>query len=379
MRAGFRVEQGDGQASLQQALRGFLKRLLEAGVVEALLVPLRTPSGSVTPALVVDPQLLDQADLLAPVLPVNGAALASQLSVRTPGAVIGAVLRSCELRALLELVKLKQADLQDLILIALDCAGTTRVQSFLKGDKGDGWDKYKALCASPETPDPDLRLACQICERPVFSGAQISIELFGSDPGKEIRISLTAEIGEKLRGPGSLIQFFEESGSPDPDGRAEILDRLAAARMQRRDAEFAEIRARLEGGEGLPGVFAACLNCHNCMRQCPICYCKTCVFDSPVFDHEPVKYINWASQKGACRLPADTLLFHLTRMNHMAVSCVGCGMCTQACPVDLPVGLVFRAVGQRLQDTFDYEPGRSRDEPLPLVTFKVDEWTEIGE
>ncbi len=89
--------------------------------------------------------------------------------------------------------------------------------------------------------------------------------------------------------------------------------------------------------------------------------------------------MHWARHKGAVRLPADSSLFHLTRLNHMGLSCVGCGMCTQACPADLPVGLVFRAIGQRLQQTFDYLPGRSVDETLPLITFKEDEWTELGE
>jgi formate dehydrogenase subunit beta len=89
--------------------------------------------------------------------------------------------------------------------------------------------------------------------------------------------------------------------------------------------------------------------------------------------------VGWANQKGAYRLPSDTMLFHLTRLNHMDLSCVGCGMCTQACPAELPVGLVFRAIGQRVQETFDYVPGRSVDEPLPLVTFKEDEWLEVGE
>jgi formate dehydrogenase subunit beta len=115
------------------------------------------------------------------------------------------------------------------------------------------------------------------------------------------------------------------------------------------------------------------------MTTCPICYCKTCLFKSPIFDHEPVQYMNWARRKGAYRLPSDTMLFHLTRLNHMVLSCIGCGVCTDACPADLPVAQVFRAMGQDVQLVFEYEPGRSVEEPLPLITFQEDEWTEVGE
>ena len=44
-----------------------------------------------------------------------------------------------------------------------------------------------------------------------------------------------------------------------------------------------------------------------------------------------------------------------------------------------PVGRVFRAIGQEVQQVFDYEPGCDVEEPLPLVTFREDEWMEVGE
>ncbi len=363
------VENGD----TLQALQGFLGRLLETGTVDALLVPLRTPYGTVTPGIVTNPEMLAEADPLAPVLPSNGATLAGKLSAREPRAKVGVMLRSCELRALIELVKMQQANLADLVLIAVDCAGTYSVPVFVKkgtGDKGQGlWQElYQLATLQPETSQPEIRAACKICEQPVFDGAQITIELLGSDLSQGIHISLTDELAARL------------GMSPcDANGRAAVVEKLVAARTASRDAAFAEIRARLEGKEGVPGVFAACIRCHNCMEVCPICYCKQCVFKSPIFDHDPMQFIGWAKQKGAYRMPPDTMLFHLTRMNHMALSCVGCGMCTEACPAELPVGLVFRAVNQRLDAAFDYHPGHSVDDPLPLVTFKADEWTEIGE
>ena len=75
----------------------------------------------------------------------------------------------------------------------------------------------------------------------------------------------------------------------------------------------------------------------------------------------------------------DTLLFHLGRMTHMATSCVACGMCEDACPVNIPVGQVFKAVGADLQELFDYLPGRSLQDELPLTTYRLVEFTEMEE
>ena len=77
-------------------------------------------------------------------------------------------------------------------------------------------------------------------------------------------------------------------------------------------------------------------------------------------------------------MPNDTLLFHLTRLNHMVVACVGCGLCTEACPNNIPVADIFRLVGAQVQKLFDYVPGRSLDEELPLTTFKEEELPDIG-
>jgi len=365
MRATIPVENGDTLA----AMRGFLKSLLESGVVEALMVPMRERNGAVTPALVSNPALLDEADPLAPVLAVNGARLVSALSIREPRGHIGAVLRSCEIRALIELVKLQQASLEDLLIIGLDCAGTYTLTDYMKMVQDDpDAEPWRELYADPLADRP-LRDACRMCERPLPENADVVIQLLGADLNAGIPITLPDELGERLG--LTPAQSVEQAFQP---ARAE---KLIAVRTAARDAAFAEIRQRLASPDGLTELFAACIRCHNCMINCPICYCKTCLFRTPAFDHEPAQYMTWALRKGATRLPSDTLLFHLTRLNHMSTSCVGCGMCTDVCPSEIPVGRVFRAVGEKTQAIFDYEPGRSVEEPLPVATFREDELAEV--
>jgi formate dehydrogenase subunit beta len=372
MRAVIPVKNGDTLA----AVRGFLKRLLETGVVDALLVPMETSAGTVTPALVAEPDLLDAANPLAPVMGLNAARVAGHVSIREPRGHIGVVLRPCELRALVELVKLQQASLEDLVTVGIDCLGTYDVPVYSAIRAANGGLDMAAMLAAVQSGDPApqegyiFRDACQMCEKlhVEAGGADVVLELFGADLTTGVPITLPNEVAEKL-----------ELASEGENGRrAEVVEKVVSARTQARDACFAEIRGQLEQ-EGIEGVFAACVRCHNCMTVCPLCYCKQCLFKSHVFDHEPIQYVNWAQRKGACRLPADTMLFHLTRLNHVALSCIGCGMCTSCCPAELPVGLVFRAIGDHVQETFNYVPGRNIEEPLPLVTFREDEWIEVGE
>ncbi|MEE8389469.1 MAG: 4Fe-4S dicluster domain-containing protein [Anaerolineae bacterium] len=359
------------------AVRGFLKQLLEADVVDALLVPMETPAGTITPALVTDPDLLDVANPLAPVMGLNAARVTGHVSVREPRGRIGAVLRPCELRALVELVKLQQVNLDDLVTIGVDCLGTYDVPVYTAMHGKDGVDMTPLLEAaqSGELVAEDeilLRDACQMCEKPHVEKADVVLELFGADLATGVPVTLTDEVA-------SLLAEKMELSPAEGDGQRDtVVEKIVASRTQVRDARFEKIRQQLDQ-EGIEGVLAACVRCHNCMTVCPICYCKTCLFKSPVFDHEPAQYMNWAHRKGAYRLPADTMLFHLTRLNHMVLSCIGCGMCTSACPADLPVTQVFRAIGQQVQEVFEYVPGQSVEDPLPLVTFREDEWMEVGE
>ena len=78
-------------------------------------------------------------------------------------------------------------------------------------------------------------------------------------------------------------------------------------------------------------------------------------------------------------MPADAMLFHITRMNHMGLSCVGCGLCSDACPNDVDVFSLFRTVASKAQKDFGYAPGLNIEDELPLAVYKEEEFQTIGE
>jgi len=360
-----------------ETLRVFFRDLLEKGVVETLLIPKKLPSGDgYCQTLIHDPEMLIDANPLAPTLPVQSARIVSHLTITDPGRKIGAVLKPCEIRAVIELVKFLQVKLDRLTVIGVDCLGTYEPSDYaeMSREKGEEVSITRGLLkgAKEGRIEPqdgnNLRLACQICEYPSPQNADILIGLFGHDPQKEIFFHVTDQLASELAEKGILATT--DGGSPSRDS---VIERLTEERIKRRDEVFDAFRSQTKNLGDLMDALSTCIRCHNCMVACPICYCKECVFRTPTLEHKADQFLRWADRKGGIRMPTDTLLFHLIRLSHMVTSCIGCGLCDSACPNDLPVATLFRAVGHKVQALFDYVPGRSVDEEPPVATFREDE------
>lgn len=357
------------------AFQAFLAWVLESQRVDALLVPCRLPSGnSVAQVLVGSPEMLDSASPLAPVMPVSSARIVSDITKVAPaGDRLGVLLRPCELRALVELVKLQQARLDNLVLIGIDCFGTYRPNDYEEeARKGSSpLERLLGRMARGEE-DPLLREACQVCEHPFPTGADVTVGLWGMELEEEILLLPQSSQGEEL------LKGLEPGDSARAEKREEAIAQLVKKRIENRDRLFQKTLEEAHGPEKLLAVLSRCVNCHNCRRVCPLCYCRECFFDSPTFEWEADRYLDWARRRGALRMPTDTLLFHLTRMNHVAACCVGCGLCSDACPNDVPVFPLFRLVAARTQEVLGYVPGRSLEDELPLSTFREAEFEEVG-
>ncbi|NVL92236.1 MAG: formate dehydrogenase, partial [Desulfobacterales bacterium] len=116
-----------------KAVRKLLTMLLKQRIVDFLLVPQEISHGrSLVQTLVKDPTHLDRANPFSPVMPMNSATIVSQLTADKPGKKLGVVLKPCEIRALIELTKLGQASLEDLIIVGTDCLGTYEVEDYAK-------------------------------------------------------------------------------------------------------------------------------------------------------------------------------------------------------------------------------------------------------
>ena len=352
----------------KKGIISFLKSLLEKGIVTQALVPMRVPTGtSFAYILTKDPNILENCEPIAPVMPIQGARIVSKLTKKGPlKGVTAVILRPCELRALRELVKLKQAQLDGLLTISFDCPGVFPLKSYLNGHREQMDEVFWQAIDKCELEG--ARPVCSICY--LFSGELADLEIgFGGITSDAFSLTPHSEIGEKaLRELG-----YEEASL---EGRQEYLAALREKREIKRKEFFKEFRSQVEGPEGIMSVLANCINCHNCMRVCPVCFCRECFFDSDALKVSPEDYMMRAERKGGLRFMPDTLLFHLGRMNHMSLCCVSCGMCEDACPVFVPVARLFALVADETQNMFHYIPGRDLEEPIPYLDYQEEELKE---
>jgi formate dehydrogenase subunit beta len=360
----------------EEAIVGFLKSLLEKGIVEAIMIPKALPSkDGFVQTLIRNPDKLNEVGVLSPTMPVQSARVISNLTVKNLEKKVAAVLKACEIRAAVELAKFLQVKLDHLYLIGIDCPGTFEVADYAKMvQEGKGGESLtKALLKGMEKGEISppsgyaFRTACQMCEYPVPQ-ADIILRLFGYKADQEIGI----EIGDKLEkeiAEKGILSFSEN----EPASRSGVVNKVVAERTKKRDALFQEFKGIVKDLQAFLDRFSTCVRCHNCMVACPICYCKECVFRTAVFEHDGDQFLRWADRKGEIRMPTDTLIFHLIRMSHMVTSCIGCGLCDSACPSRLPVATLFRSVGDRIQKMFQYVPGRDVAEVPPVAAFKEDE------
>lgn len=359
------------------AIRGFFRSILDQESIQAILAPVTlSVKPAVMPTLLATADALDRCDPLSPAFPVNAARVVSRLSRKPIGGKIAVFLRPCEIRAFFELVKLKQGNTEELILIGMDCPGAFRNTDFRRfvcsGDDPSGAFFFHRILENAETFPGGVELAeaCRSCEHFLPDGADIAIGWIGLSDQNHWVISGRTPKGKEL------LQQLKLPETTEPASREPALSRLRDLRIQYRDRMFENTASAVSSLQKLSTYLADCVNCYNCRVACPVCYCRECVFVTDVFDHDPDQVLRWSKRRGMVKLPPDTVFYHLTRLAHMSTACVGCGQCSNACPNDIPVMELFRMVAHGTQGVFDYQAGRRLEDPPPLSVFREKEFPE---
>jgi formate dehydrogenase subunit beta len=378
-------------------LFAFFRRLLTGDVVDGLLMLKKNGSRDYSWALVTDPEELAETNPFVPFIPVNAGRIAKNLTFTEPEARIAIVCRPCEVKALIELTKFEQVHRDNLYIISIDCIGTYEHVDFHHLQKEDpefAQTFLEKTCSGEQSPFPDVsfRKACRLCSsittEPSIVDMQIGyigIErdsfllscekdsaLFrivhgeGDQKRQEQQTPEQASHSETTEDRADLIQEVSAQ-------REKVIEKIRNDRQKFREKELERFGTTVDSLEKISDFLSPCIRCYNCMDVCPICYCKECVFRSPTFSHSSDMIIGWAQRKGAQRMLENTLMFHLTRLNHMATSCIQCGLCSSGCPMDIDVASLFIKTADKVQSLFDYDAGRRYDDSPPVITFREDE------
>ncbi len=362
-----------GKKDTKEEVINIFKKALAESIFDAVLIPAKVPqTDAYSWILLQDETLFEMADPLPPVMTVQGGRALSSFSRNGELELkIAALMRPCEVRAAVELFKLHQIDLNNITLISIDCPGAMPLSDYMSDPK-KSTESFKQISEKWENSQ-SLRSICQVCQRfSVLEGtaSDLHIGLWGEKNKKIIAIP-TSQKGR---------EFLEKLGWEPKDPLEEWKskkDKLVKEKIKKRDTFNTEWQEKIKKTDGFFNELNKCINCHNCMNACPVCYCQQCYFDSPTLNFKPEIHLQKSKEKGALRFPLNTMLFHIGRMSHMILSCVSCGACEDACPVSLPVSQIFSMVGDQTQKEFKYTPGIRREDVLPLQDFTEQEFCEV--
>ncbi len=351
------------------AVKDICKFLLDSGEISGVFsLRITNKKGSVDYGLITDAQYFDDLIPIYPLMPVNAGQILGRFTpMKKP---IAAIVHPCEFRAFIELVKREQGQMDNFLFITYSCGGVFPIKENALGNVQKNINQYWQTVQKSEIPDK-IRPTCKGCEHIAPQNADIFISLIGED-ADNCKIYLNTEKAQKLLNKFEGRKFDKEF---DPG----ILKEILKARKEAGKKLSVDIDTSQTGLNGLIDIFGKCIGCHGCNAVCPICYCTLCDFDSLNYDYNTSILEKELEQKGALRLPPDTLFFHLGRLSHMSFSCVGCGQCSDVCPASIPVASIFKRTGENTAEMFDFVPGRDVNEKIPVMIYKEEEFPELGE
>ncbi|MFX0058139.1 MAG: 4Fe-4S dicluster domain-containing protein [Candidatus Hodarchaeota archaeon] len=276
---------------------------------------------------------------------------------------VGLIARPCDTRAIIELVKIKQVNLENLFIIAFEDRGMvinasremkkvkdidlTQVVKEKIDDKG-----LVLLLKDGKTKEVGLDIAenCSRCLRKVPIVADLGIsDLAIPINSDEIILKVYSDKGDDLLGKSGI---GKKTLPADIKAKQDdILKEIKQKAIEKRAKDLEEWD-KLSQAEKLEKL-QACTACGICIRGCPVCYCVDCI----LMNKKKEKVI-------------DNTTYQLTRIAHVADRCVECGNCDNNCPQHLPLSLYFQSLNDAFKEKFGYTAGENVDD-IPFRSGKA--------
>ena len=359
------------------AVTALLKYALESKMVDAVVAVKRGQDVyDAVPTVVTDPaELLQTAGSLH-----CGTLLMAKLIKKyfdgARNAKIAVTCKGCDVMAFYELAKRNQLNLDNIIMIGLNCGGSVSPVIARKMiadkfevdpnivhkeeiDKGQFIIEYEGGHKGIKIDDLEeegygRRSNCRRCKMKVPRQADLACGnwgVIGDKAGKATFIEVCSDKGAALLSGATGKTVTAEAANPKG---IEIRAKVEGAMLKlgdhwrKRDFEgLGQGKARLQY---IMAESSRCTKCYACVDACPICYCVECSTKKP-----------WYVEPGV--LPVN-FMFHLIRFAHVSDSCVNCGQCEELCPMEIPNALFMHSQQVEIQKMFGYVPGQDLTPPI---------------
>ena len=370
------------------AVTGLLKFALENNIVDGVLaVKKGVDLYDAVPTFITDPADLAET---AGSLHCGTLLLAKLIKKYLNGAQdqrIAVTVKGCDAMGIYELAKRNQVNLDNLLLIGVNCGGSVSPVSARKMirekfgvdpndvvkeeiDKGqfiivtkDGQHKGISMDELEEAGF-GRRSNCRRCKMKIPRQADLACGnwgVIGDKAGKATFVEVCSEKGADLLSRAAKAGAVATEPA-NPKG-IEIRGKVEGAMLKLGDKWRARYFEGLGSGkERLQKMMedsSRCTKCYACIDNCPICYCVECSTKKP-----------YLVPPGVLPVP---FMFHLIRYAHVSDSCVNCGQCEENCPMEIANSLYMHALQTDMEKMFGHTPGV--DMELPVLAL-VEEQAE---
>jgi len=376
------------------AVTSLLKFALESGRVDAVLAVAARDGDRYdgVPVLITDPEeVIETAGSLHCTSPNIARCLKEYLDGAS-SMKIAVVAKPCDAKAIIELAKREQINLNNLLLIGLNCTGTFPsakakrmfrdefevdpadiVAEDIEDNKltirlKDGTEKEKGL-GELEEKGYGRRENCRRCEANIPMMADIACGKWGTTDKNTTFIELYSEKESDFVEAAIEAGYIrvEQPSSDAIETRRKKDESAIELARQWQEKDFASLK-EMSNDEKFDywfGQFSRCIKCYGCRDACPICYCKDCYLEADRGLVPPGE------------VPPD-IMFPMVRITHVMDSCVNCGQCQDVCPMELPLSRLIFLLNRELAGIFKYEPGMEVSELPPLRTITDQELSLTG-
>lgn len=276
---------------------------------------------------------------------------------------VGLIARPCDTRALIELAKIKQVNLDNLFIIGIEDRGIlpkagremraikdvdpTKIVKEKVGDNG-----LIVKLDDGSTKELNLSIAenCLRCFRKIPVVADLTVSDLGIPiDSEEIILKVYSDNGNDILEKSGI----NKKNLPDKikQEHENTFKGIIEKAKEKRTKDLEEWE-KLSQEEKIAELLK-CTMCNTCIRGCPVCYCVDCILQKKRKDKN-----------------IDKVTYQLTRIAHDADRCVECGNCDNNCPQNLPLSLYFQSLNDAFKEKFGYEAGMSLDD-IPFRSAKA--------